>query len=315
MVRQSISRTRAVALLAAAPLALAEPARAQMPVTIRIGSALADSYAQPYFAADGGFFRRAGINVEFTMLSNGSQLAAAMAGNALDIALSDPLQLAHSVNAGVPFAFFAGGGLYRTEAPATLLVVAKNSPLRAAADLEGQTIVVAGLGSLNYIAVREWLRQGGANLDKIRFVELPYPAIPAALLRGTIAAGVLAEPFLWTSHNELRTFGKPFDAIATSFYITGWFATRTWLTANPELAKRVAQVANDSARWANTHRADTAPILAKYLKLDPSAISGMTRVSFATSLDERQIQPVLDIAYRYKQLDKPVNASEIVARV
>jgi hypothetical protein len=55
--------------------------------------------------------------------------------------------------------------------------------------------------------------------------------------------------------------------------------------------------------------------LAKYSKLDIDRIRAMTRISYGTAFGGPQIQPVLDIAYKYKQLDKPVNAKDIIATV
>lgn len=225
----SLSRARAVALLASA--AVVRPARtlAQSPVTIRLGSYPADTYAEPYFAADGGIFTRAGLNVEVTSLSTITQ---AIAANALDVGLSDPVQVAHAVHAGVPLAFFAGGGLYSSDAPTTLLCVGKNSAVRGAKDLEGQTIGVQQLASLSALAAREWLRQNGADPQKVQFVEIPFSDMTPALGRGTVAGAVIAEPFLSDSRTDARPLGKVFDAIAKSFYVCGWFASRDWLAKN-----------------------------------------------------------------------------------
>jgi hypothetical protein len=44
-------------------------------------------------------------------------------------------------------------------------------------------------------------------------------------------------------------------------------------------------------------------------------IKAMHRTRFATSLDPKLIQPVLDIAFRYKVIDRPVSAAQIMAPV
>jgi NitT/TauT family transport system substrate-binding protein len=305
-----LSRGRAAALIAAAA---AVPRRVlAQPAAIRIGSYPADTYAEPYFAADGGIFTRAGLTVELTSLSTITQ---AIAAGALDVGLSDPVQVAHAVNAGVGLVFFAGGGLYASDAPTTLLCAGKNSPLRGAKDLEGQTIGVQQLASLGSLAAREWLRQNGADLQKVQLVEIPFSEMTAALGRGTVAAAVLAEPFLSDARGDVRPLGKVYDAVAKSFYISGWFASRDWLAKNADAAKRLTQAAYDAGRWANTHRDESGAILAKYAKLDLARVRAMTRATFATSLDTSRMQPLLDLAYRYKQLEKPVDARDLIARV
>ena len=58
----SISRARALALAAAAPLAFTPRVARAQSATIRIGASSADSYAQAHFAQDGGFFTKYGLN-------------------------------------------------------------------------------------------------------------------------------------------------------------------------------------------------------------------------------------------------------------
>jgi NitT/TauT family transport system substrate-binding protein len=310
-----LSRSRTIALLGGSVVAaFGHRARAQTPVTLRIGTLQGDSYAEPFYAADGGFFARAGISAEFTINTNGNQLAQAILSNALDVAIVDPINLAHPVAAGEPFAFFAGGGLYSTDAPTTAIVVAKNSSLQTPKDLEGKTVGVPGLATVSSIGAQQWLKKAGADLERVSLVEIPLSAAPAALVRGTVAASVLVEPYLSTARNDVRIFGKCFDAIAPSFYINSWFAPRAWLTANADLARRLTRAIYDTARWANTHHVETAPILSKYFKLEAATIAQMTRVRFGTSLDPRLLQPVLDVAHDFHQVDK-VNAATLVMRV
>jgi hypothetical protein len=71
----------------------------------------------------------------------------------------------------------------------------------------------------------------------------------------------------------------------------------------------------DTARWANVHHTESAPILSKYSKLDVERVEAMTRISYATSFQPALVQPVLDIAYKYKQLATPVNARDIITTV
>lgn len=312
---RTMPRARAIALLAAAATGgLATRGGAQTLQTLRIGTLQGDSYAEPFYAADAGFFSKIGINAEFTINTNGNQLVQAVVGNALDIAVIDPINLAHPVNAGVPFAFFAGGGLYSSDAPTTVLVVNKSSPLRTAKDLEGKTIGVPGLATISALGAQEWIRKNGADLDRVSFVEIPLSAAPAALARGTIAASVLVEPYLTVSRADLRVFGKCFDALARSFYINCWFAPRAWLTANPDLAKHLTRTIYDTANWANTHHPETAAIVSKYFKLEEATVREMTRVRFSSSLEPRLIQPLLDAAHDFKQLDK-VSAESLIVRV
>jgi NitT/TauT family transport system substrate-binding protein len=276
---------------------------------------VSDSYGTAFYSVDGGFLGKAGISADITILPNGERLVQAMAGNALDVALADPIQVAHAINAGVPLVFIAGGGLYSTTAPATALIVAKNSPLRDPKELEGTTVGVVGLASISALAVREWMRQNGLNLERVKIVEITFPEMAPAVVRGTVSAAFLGEPFLSSYRDDIRIFAKAYDAIGKSFYICAWFTSRDWIAKNPDVAKRLVNAAYETARWSNTHHAETAAILAKYNKMEIDKVKAMTRCTYATTLDARLMQPILDVAYRYKQLEKPVDANNIFVRV
>jgi NitT/TauT family transport system substrate-binding protein len=310
------SRTRALALLAAAPAVVcAARVGAQTPPAIRIAGYTTDAYAQVFYAFELGFFKRAGLNVDVTVLANPASNTQVVAANAIDISLADPIQVAHPVGAGVPLAFFAGSGLYASANPTTLLVVANESTLRAAKEFEGQSIAVVALASISSLAVREWLRQNGADLEKVKLVEMPFASMPAALTRGTVAGAFLAEPFLSSARANARVLAKAYDAIAKSFAISTFFASREWLTKNRDTARRFTQVMYETARWANAHQTESSDVLSKVSKIEPERVHSMARVTYATSLEPTQLQPVLDVAFKYNQLDHQVDARDLIVRL
>lgn len=309
-----LSRSRLLAMLSAVPvLAHARPARAQA-ATLRVGAVGTVSFAEPYFLVETPFAKNAGITIEVTTFNNGGAIGAAMAGGAIDVGLSDMIQVANAVAHDLPFAFFAGSSVYRTEAPLTLLCVAKNSTFRTAKDLEGLAIGVNGLRTMAEISVREWMRENGADPSKARFVEIsPALAVPA-LQRGTVAAAIVSEPLIASAGDDVRHFAKTYDTVAKAFYISSFFAKRDWLVQNAATVRKLTQAIYETARWANGHADESVPILAKSLKLEPDRIRAMARSAYATSLDTKLMQPVLDIAVKYNLLEKPVDAASLIAR-
>lgn len=308
-----VSRARALAILGATAL-LPFPTRstAQPAPTIRLADSPVDSFAEPFFGVDSGVFQGAGLNVDLDVTT---AILPAMLANEVDVGVGDVIQVADMVNSGLPIAVFAAGGLYSTNAPTTLFCVAKNGSVREAKDLEGQAVGVILISNLGALAVREWMRQNKVNLESVRFVEIPFASMTAALERGTIAGAMIPEPFLSEAGPDIRVLAKAYDAIAKSFYISCFFATREWLTKNADTAKRFELALYEAGRWANTHRDASASILAKYAKIDVDRIRSMTRVAFATSLDESHMQPVLDVSYRSHLLTKPVNATDLIVRL
>lgn len=308
-----MNRSRALALLASAPAFFSPRAAVAQTAPIRLGAAINDSYAEPYFAADAGFFDRAGVNVNITTFPSAPAMITAAVGNAIDVGTADVIQVGNAVNHGVPLAFFAGVGLYSSAAPTTYLCVTKESSIRSAKDLEGKTVAVVALTSISTITVHEWLHQNGADPGAVKFFEIPFSSMAPALARGTTAAALISEPFVSMSKDALRVLADTQHVIAPTYYISALFASRDWISQNAAPAKRFRDALYATARWANTHQSDTAVILSKYTKLDVDRIRAMTRVRFATALDPKLMQPVLDFAYKNGALDKQVSAKALIA--
>lgn len=289
--------------------------RAQSLVKIRAGAATNDSYAEPYFGIAQGFFTKQGLDVEVSVFFNAQATVQALVANAIDVGLADMIQVVNPIERGIPLAYFAGGGLYRTERPATLLCVAKSSDIRSAKDLEGKAVAVVSLTSISSASVQDWLVRGGADLANVKLYEMSFASMPPALIRGTVAAAFVAEPFVSESKDDIRILASTYDTIAKQFYVGAWFAYRNWLTQERAVAKRFVDALYQTAQWSNTHHDDTALILSNIGKMKLENVRAMARTDFATSLDPKLLQPVIDIAVKHRLIEHPISANDIVVRV
>jgi NitT/TauT family transport system substrate-binding protein len=316
MTGTAISRAHSIALIAAGfGAATTSSAYAQEAAPVRIGFVLGDTFAQAIYGQQAGIFAKAGIDAQLTVLANAGAVAAAVAGGSLDVATGDIVSLSNAINHGVSVMLLAGGALYSANAPTTLLCVDGNSPIRTAKELEGKSIAVITLVGLGTASTKAWLAQNGADPSKVSFLELPTSSMQPALDRGQVAAAVIGEPGLTSVRDKIRIIGKPYDAIAKSFLISEWFTTPDWLAHNTAVAKRVVAAIYETARWANAHQEQTLPMLAGYLKLDPQTLHGTTRAVYATRLTASDIQPVIDVAVKYRAVERQLKAEDYIAKV
>ena len=315
--RHPLPRSAALALLASvATAASTAPLRAQSALTpVNLATPGGDAFAQPFFGTDLGFYAKAGFDPKISILNNAGAVVAAVAGGTIDIGLGDIVGIADAIENGIPLVVFAGAGLYVASAPTTLLCVSRNSPLAAPKDLNGKPVAIVTLVGLAAAATKAWLSKSGADLGTISFIEMPQPEMRVALQRGTIAAAAISEPFLSNAKNDVRAFGKPYDAVADRFLISQWITTRAWLAKNAAGAKRFTTAIYETARWANTHHDESLAILVKYLKVDPERMRGVTRVAFSTELVPSLIQPVIDVAVQYKLVPKPLDAATVITNL
>jgi NitT/TauT family transport system substrate-binding protein len=310
---EAFSRAQLLAMLGSAAITARPMIASAQTDPLRFGAAGSESFDEAFLLVDGGFLSRAGLAGDAELLTNGPRITEAILGGSMEIGMSDILQLANAVNHGFPLAFFAGGSVYNTDAPTTVLCVASNGPIRTPKDLEGKIIGLQGLKTLAEVSTREWLRTHDVDPEKVSFIEIgPALAVPT-LLRGTVDAAVISEPFVSAGGDDIRRFGKPYDTVAKQFYISAFYAKRDWLVKNDAIGRKLQRAIYATARWTNTHHDESAVLLSKRLKMEPDRLKKMTRATFATVLDPKLMQPVLTIATKYGLLEKPVDASTLIA--
>ncbi len=285
---------------------------AQQPGKLRIGAVPVDVGGIAYYAADLGFFNKAGLDVEIVTLANGPAIASAVASGSIDVGSSNALSLAQAHERGLDFVFVAPSGAYTSASPTAGMVVPKTSAARSAKDFDGKTIAVATLGSLGEIATRAWLDQNGADLKTVRFIEMPYSAMDTAIVAGRVDAATMEEPALdRITATDARLFAHVYDAIDKDFSEGGFFSTAGYVKAHLDLMRRFSAVVAETSRWANANQPASARILEKYSGI---ATADMThRVRYHERLDPARIQPLIDAAAKYGRLKAAFPATELLA--
>ena len=301
----------AVLLSVAAVSGIAPAARAQTLPVLNIATTPTDIGSQVFYAQERGFFKAAGIDAQIQVISNGAAITSAVMGGAVDVAQSNVVSLATAHEKGFDVAIVAPAGQYATNQPTSALVVAKNSPIKTAKDLNGKTIGVSTLHDLQQASVLKWVDANGGDSSTLKFAETPVPVMAPALAAGRIDAACLLEPSLTAAKDDIRIFGKCYDAIAKSLMITSHFANTAWLDAHPDAAHAFIGALRESARWANRNLAASSAILADKSKIPLETIAAMHRVQFGEALDPALIQPVIDASAQYKFLPKDFNVSEM----
>ena len=93
-----------------------------------------------------------------------------------------------------------------------------------AKDLDGKVVAGSGLGTISGFSPRAWIDQNGGDSTKVKFVELAFPAMQAALDAGRVDAIMIAEPFLTAARKSERVIASPYDAVSKDFLVSAYFA-------------------------------------------------------------------------------------------
>ena len=284
---------------------------ADAPAVINLINLPADNSAEVYYAQELGFFKEAGLDVRITPMTNSGAIIAALAGGGGDIGNAVVGSVADARGKGIPILYIAPAGLYDHASPTAALVTIKDSPIKKAADLTGKVVAVSGLNDLTYFATRAWIGTKHGDSAKVKFIELPFPTMAAAIAQHRVDAAYVIEPFLTAGAADLHILSRAAESVAKRYQATGWIASESWLASHADVALRFGTAMHRTALWANSHHKESAAILLKYLKLDPTIVDRMNRVPYAVTLEPRLVQPPINTAAKYSG-QAPVSATSLI---
>jgi NitT/TauT family transport system substrate-binding protein len=311
-----LSRTAFMAA-SGASLLVRSPVRAEGLTRIRLSGSPDDDIIAALWGIQSGIFTKLGLDVDLQTANSGAAISAAVIGGALDVGKSSLLPLLGAHLRGVSFFLQAPAAIWNTNAPRSALVISKTSSIRNGHDLNGKTVSVPALGDLYQVSISAWIDQHGGDSRTVKFLELPHRAAAESINAGRVDAANIAEPILNDAikSGKCKVLGHAQDAIAKHFISTAYFCTADYAAKNVDALARFRRGLYQAGAYANAHRSELIPVIAKYSGVDPEIIASMTPNIVATSskdLNAAAIQPLIALAAKYGALSAAFNAKEML---
>jgi len=152
----------------------------------------------------------------------------------------------------------------------------------------------------------------------VRWVELPFPQMEAAVVNKQIDAFVAVEPFVTVPSKvskKTRVLGYPLGEIAPRLLIASYFVSEAWLK-NPENEKTARAFVEALGRGIDAHNAnpeEAKAVIAKYTGLKPEFLKELALPAFARKLLESDLQPMMDVAFQFKLIERKFPPKEVIA--
>jgi NitT/TauT family transport system substrate-binding protein len=298
------------ALCAAGPRAVRA---ATAPAVIHAASSIDDD-ANPFiWAMQSGLFRRNGIEADLQRATSGAASVAGIAGGTFQIAKSSVTTLTAAHARGLPLVWIAPGGEYDNSLPAVIgLIVRADGPIKTGADLNGKVVGVTALNDFFSLAARAWTDAHGGDSSTIKLTEIPMSQTSAAVTTGRIDAAIVVQPFFETAKADpkVRIIGDPSSALGLHFMQSAWFTSADFAAKNPEAIDHFMRVMRDASVYVNTHHAETADLLAKFMKVDVEPLKA--RVPMGVRFNPPQMQSLIDAQARYKMIPAAFDVRDVI---
>lgn len=309
--KRSVALTSAVAALAAR----ASVVRAQgEPAQVVLASTANDDVTPALYAQEQGWFHEARLDVSFQVSNNGSAIAAAVSGGSAQIGRSNVVPLFTARAHGIPIVLVAPSGVSIVGAPTGGLLVLKDSRIRAARDLSGQVISVAGIADIMAIGTRNWIDKNGADSSQVQFVEISGEQAGVALDAGRVAAATLVNPFLseMLATGRYRLLADPVGSLAPRVLEAAWFATVDYATRNVAVIRSFSSIIARASAFCNDHPDQTVDVLSRFSHVDAATIAHSVRDKYDLRLTPGDIQPLVDAAARYKVIAQTFDVRDFI---
>jgi NitT/TauT family transport system substrate-binding protein len=304
---------RSIFLAGAASLtALPAAAGAADPIVVNVGMVPLDIDGVVSYAQDLGYYQTAGLDVRLTMLASGPAIANAVIGHSLDIGAANVGSIILARARGIPLKLIAPAGIAVNLEDTEPIDVRKDSPIRTGANLNGKTIGINAVKTLQHAAVLLWIDKHGGDSKTVRFIEMTVSEMPAALDSGRVDAVLPGEPFTTMMRVNSRSLDSQYASMKLPIPVFGIFSTDDWLAAHGDVAAKFVGAVRRAALYSNAHHNETAPMLMRLTKVDSQLATTMGRMAYGTNLDAATLQPIIDVLLQYGMLAKPIDANDVL---
>jgi len=243
-------------------------------------------FAPLYVAVEKGYFREAGIEVEFDYKFETDGVAL-VGANELQFAVVSGEQVLLARGQGLPVVYVMA---WYQDFPVAIASEAGKG-LRTPQDLRGQKIGLPGLFGASYIGLRALLNAGGLQESDVTLDVIGFNQVEALASGRDPAVVVYAanEPVV------LRAQGYSLDVIRVSDYVqlasNGLITNEETIASDPDLVRRMVQAALHGMTEAAAHPDEAYDTCKKYVETLAQADEAVQKEVLTTSIEFWQLDP------------------------
>lgn len=253
---------------------------------LRVGYIPIADATQLYVANDLDIFKKHGIVVKLIPFTSGSKIIQALSIGELDVGFTGTIPLVQANSRGLELKAIAGGSVQTQRNAYQALVVSTKSEISQPLQLEGKTIGINAFKSIDHAFTLTWLKKNQVNLQKIKFIEIPFTQMEAALSSDQIQASSMIEPYITIAkeRQNIRILDYHVVDIKPEFEMTTYVVSANDVQKKQTEFKAFQLAINEATDLINQDNIDLPRIIAKNTKLDEQTTKEMTIPKFDNKL-------------------------------
>jgi NitT/TauT family transport system substrate-binding protein len=258
-----------------------------------------------YLGKAKGFFAEQNLELTVQNVRGGAEAVPGVVSGQFQFAFANLISLMLASSKGLALKVVAAGNFSTgTTEDFGGIVVPPGSAIKAMKDLEGKTMSVNQINNIGGITIRAAMRKAGGDPDKIKFIEVPFPEMPAALGQARVDAAWIVEPFFTVARNQGATvLDWNFMDTAPKLQISAYFTTRDYAKNNPDVVKRFAAAINKALSYTAEHPDEARAILLTYTKIEKPIADKLNLPLWSPQINRESIGVLADLMVQDKLVD------------
>ena len=272
------------------------------PTTLKVGVIPIADVAPLYLGIDQGFFEDQQLTIEPQLAEGGAAITPAVLSGQFQIGFSNTISLLIAASQDLPVEIISQGvlgGETEKEAWADLLVL-KDGPIKEPKDLEGKTIAVNTLKNICEVTIKASLEKEGVAVDKLKFTEVPFPDMNAALEAGRVDGACVVEPFVSQGKaGKARGIDPFYVRTAPDLTVATYFTSSQYAQEHGDVVDRFVEAMNRSLTYAQSHPDEVRQVLLDYTEIPPEAAEQIKLPIWRPDLNEPTIELLSELSLKY----------------
>jgi NitT/TauT family transport system substrate-binding protein len=285
--------------------------------TLKVGVIPIADVAPLYLGVEQGFFEEENLKIEPQLAEGGAAIVPSVLSGDYQFGFSNVTSLIIAASKDLPVQIIAQGVLGGTSAEDAWdgVVVPKGSKIKAPKDFEGATVAVNTLNNIGPLAMNSSMEKAGADYTKIKYVEVPFPDMNAALEAGRVDAAWEVEPaFSGGKAAGGTAIMNPYEETAPNLTVATYFASKQYIAENGDVVDGFKRAIEKSLDYASSHPDEVRAVIGTYTEIPQEVLDKITLPVWKADLNEPTIELNAELAKKYGFIEEIPSLDDLIRR-
>jgi NitT/TauT family transport system substrate-binding protein len=283
--------------------------------TLKVGVIPIADVAPLYLGMDKGFFADEKLKIEPQLAEGGAAIVPSVVSGDYQIGFSNTTSLIIAASKNLPVQIISQGVLGGTGPDDAWdgVIVPKGSDIKDIKGLEGKTVAVNTLNNVSQVVVNTALKEAGADYTKVKYVEVPFPDMNAALESGRVDAAFQVEPgYSGGLAAGSKNIANAYEEMAPNYTVATYFASKQYIADSRDVVDRFTRAMQKSLEYASAHDDEVRAIVGTYTEIPQAVLDKMNLPTWKSDLNRPTIEQTSAAAKEYGFIEEEPSLDDLI---